>query len=90
MHLIERFSSASEATREVSKMLDNKVKIMGFGHRVYRTNDPRNAIVKRCSHKLAQLPDGKPTLYAISEAVEKVKIIFVIPAHAPPLAVFFF
>ncbi|MCB1135722.1 MAG: 2-methylcitrate synthase, partial [Chlamydiia bacterium] len=43
----------------------------GFGHRVYTTSDPRNAIIKEWSRKLSQkAKDG--VLYAISERIEKV------------------
>jgi hypothetical protein len=48
-------------------------KIMGFGHAVYRSSDPRNAIIKEYARKLAasaKLGDGY--LYAVSEGVEKV------------------
>ena len=45
---------------------------MGFGHRIYKNGDPRNAIIKRCSRELSLKPYGKPKLYAISERVEDI------------------
>ncbi|MGA8204315.1 MAG: citrate/2-methylcitrate synthase, partial [Woeseiaceae bacterium] len=45
--------------------------IMGFGHRVYTTSDPRNAINKRMSKRLAA-EAGDRVLFAVSEAIEKV------------------
>ena len=53
-------------------MLAKKELIMGFGHRVYKTRDPRNAIIKACSKRLSQQPGGKPNLYAVSERVEQL------------------
>jgi 2-methylcitrate synthase len=44
---------------------------MGFGHRVYTTSDPRNAVNKKMSKVLAD-EIGDEKVYAISEAVEKV------------------
>jgi 2-methylcitrate synthase len=71
MALIERFSSADEAAKEVKGMLGRKEKIMGFGHAVYRERDPRNAIIKAWSKKLAE-EAGDKILYPVSEAVEKL------------------
>ena len=44
---------------------------MGFGHRVYTTSDPRNAINKRMSKRLAD-EAGDTVLFPVSEAIEKV------------------
>ena len=71
MALIERFDTAEEAAAEVLKMLARKDKIMGFGHRVYTTSDPRNSVNKNMSRVLAE-EAGDMRLYDISEAVEKV------------------
>jgi 2-methylcitrate synthase len=71
MELIQKFSSPEEAVRGVQGMLARKELIMGFGHRVYTTSDPRNAVNKRMSKQLSdEVGDGK--LYAVSEAIEKV------------------
>ena len=71
MELIEKFASAEEATQGVLDMLARKDKIMGFGHAIYRTSDPRNVIIKGWSEKLAQ-DVGDSVLYPVSCAVEKV------------------
>jgi len=71
MELIQKFSTPEEATAGVLGMLERKELIMGFGHRVYTTSDPRNAVNKRMSKTLAE-EKGDLTLYDISEAVEKV------------------
>ena len=44
-------------------------KIMGFGHAVYRTFDPRNAVIKAWAAKLGA-DAGDRVLYPVSEAVE--------------------
>ena len=70
MELIEKFSSTEEAKLAVLKMLENKEKIMGFGHAVYSTEDPRNAIIKKWSEKLSK-DNGDETLYLVSAEIEK-------------------
>jgi 2-methylcitrate synthase len=71
MELIRRFSSPEEATEGVLAMLAAKEKIMGFGHRVYTTSDPRNSVNKKMSKVLSD-EAGDTHLYAVSEAIEKV------------------
>ena len=71
MALIEKFDSAEAATAGIHQMLANKDLIMGFGHRVYTTSDPRNSINKRMSKALAD-EAGDTVLYPVSEAIEKV------------------
>ncbi len=71
MELIEKFRTPEEATKGVRDMLARKEKIMGFGHRVYTTSDPRNAVNKKMSKVLAD-EVGDERLYAVSEAIEKV------------------
>jgi 2-methylcitrate synthase len=71
MELIQKFSSPQEATEGVLGMLERKELIMGFGHRVYTTSDPRNSVNKKMSKTLAE-EKGDLSLYEISEAVEKV------------------
>jgi len=71
MELVQKFSSPQEATQGVLDMLARKDKIMGFGHRVYTTSDPRNSVNKKMSKILAD-EVGDTLLYAVSEAVEKV------------------
>ena len=45
-------------------------KIMGFGHRVYRTDDPRATVLRRLSEQLGQ-ERGETTWYDISREVER-------------------
>lgn len=71
MELIRKFDTPEEATAGVLGMLERKELIMGFGHRVYTTSDPRNSVNKKMSKRLAE-ETGDMKLYEISGAVEKV------------------
>jgi 2-methylcitrate synthase len=70
MEMIQQFSSPSDAKEKMAGMLERKEKIMGFGHAIYRTSDPRNVIIKAWSEKLAQ-EHGDTSLYDISVACEE-------------------
>jgi len=72
MHLIEQFSSADEAEQALRKMLAQKQLIMGFGHRIYKKEDPRSPIIKEISRQLTLLPGGRPLLFSVSERIESV------------------
>jgi len=70
MEMIEKYSSREEAHQAVLEMLQKKEKIMGFGHAVYSTEDPRNKIIKSWAEKLSK-SDRDETLYQVSEEIEK-------------------
>ena len=71
MAMIEQYDSADQAVADVHRKLAVKELIMGFGHAVYKKRDPRNAIIKGWSKQLSEQVGGQ-TLYAVSEAVERV------------------
>ncbi|MDP4558376.1 2-methylcitrate synthase [Halomonas meridiana] len=71
MAMIENWASPEEAEREMLGMLERKEKIMGFGHAIYRESDPRNAIIKEWSKKLAD-DVGDTVLYPVSVRCEEV------------------
>lgn len=71
MAMIENWKTPDEAEQNILRMLENKDKIMGFGHAIYRESDPRNALIKRWSKELSEKV-GDTYLYAVSERVEAV------------------
>ncbi|WP_296185189.1 bifunctional 2-methylcitrate synthase/citrate synthase [Pseudomonas sp. UBA1879] len=70
MDMIEKFSSAEDAVQGTLGMLARKDKIMGFGHAIYKDNDPRNEVIKGWSKKLAD-EVGDTVLFPVSEAIDK-------------------
>lgn len=71
MDMISQWHNAAEAEREIMGMLARKEKIMGFGHAIYADSDPRNAIIKQWSEKLAKQV-GDTELYPVSVRCEEV------------------
>jgi len=71
MELIERFADPDQAEAGILKMLQEKQKIMGFGHRVYTVSDPRNEVIKCWAEKLSVLA-GDTVLYPVSERIADV------------------
>ena len=71
LKLILQFQSVNEAESGLLTMLSQKKLIMGFGHRVYKTGDPRSDIIKAESKKLAE-KTGDKVVYPVSEIIEAV------------------
>jgi 2-methylcitrate synthase len=69
--LISRFASAEEAEAELLRMLGRKEKVMGFGHRVYKTADPRSDLIKDWAGRLCATA-GKKVLFEVSERIDQV------------------
>ena len=71
MALLAKFKTVDEAEKAVMKMLANKEKIMGFGHRIYQEGDPRSPIIQGWAKRLA-VEVGKTTLYEIAERIAEI------------------
>ncbi|MBU2705035.1 2-methylcitrate synthase [Zooshikella marina] len=71
MAMISQWRTPEEAEKGILEKLAKKEKIMGFGHAVYRESDPRNAIVKAWSKRLAEEHDDR-VLYPVSVRCEEV------------------
>jgi citrate synthase len=73
MKMLEEIGSPESADAYVKDRLARKEKIMGFGHAVYKTMDPRARILKRLSRETGERHDDL-RWYEISEAVERVAL----------------
>lgn len=66
--LLDIEESGANPVDYVEERLANKEKIMGFGHRVYKTMDPRARILRKMSKKLSE-ETGHEELYNWSVAI---------------------
>ena len=71
--LIQSFQDPDQGEIGIMKMLAHKELIMGFGHRVYVSGDPRSLIIKEWAKKLAE-KRGDTTLFDIAERIESVML----------------
>jgi citrate synthase len=73
MHMAKEVGDASNAAEYVKKKRANKEAVMGFGHRVYRAEDPRARHMRAGVEKLSR-EMGQPEWYRILDAlVEAMK-----------------
>lgn len=61
--------AGADPVEYVGKMLAARQKISGFGHRVYKTEDPRATHLRRMSEQLGR-DSGNPKWYEMSRAIE--------------------
>jgi citrate synthase len=71
MEMILQIGKVDMVQDYIAGMLENKQKIMGFGHRVYRTEDPRARHLRTYSEMLCELR-GYKELYDISHKIEAI------------------
>jgi len=70
MKMLLEAGSADKALDMVKNRLANKIKIPGFGHRVYHTTDPRATHLKALSEEIGQRT-GHVDLYLTSKQIEQ-------------------
>ncbi|RNL77311.1 citrate synthase 2 [Nocardioides marmorisolisilvae] len=68
LSMIEDVEQAGDATAYVKKLLDDGERLMGFGHRVYRAEDPRARVLRRTAREL------NAPRYEVAEALEKAAL----------------
>ena len=68
--MLLQVGDADKAVERVHEMLAKKAKIPGFGHRVYRTEDPRATHLRAFSESLGK-STGQENLYLMSTRVEE-------------------
>jgi citrate synthase len=66
MELLLKCGDANAAEQKIRSMLANKEKVPGFGHRVYRTFDPRAHFLRKMSRELGEAA-GNTKWYEMSE-----------------------
>ncbi len=71
MEMLKEIGSPDKAEKYVMERLAKKERIMGFGHRVYKTMDPRAEELSRVVKDLGEAA-GDTTWYDISQVIERV------------------
>ncbi len=70
IRMLLEVGSSEKAVERVHEMFAKKIKIPGFGHRVYRTDDPRATHLRVMSEELGK-STGQEDLYLMSKRVEE-------------------
>ena len=68
LDMIEEVERRGDATTYVKELLDKGERLMGFGHRVYRAEDPRARVLRRTAREL------NAPRYEVAEALEQAAL----------------
>ena len=77
LEMLERIRSSGGDVAEFVKKVKNRedgVKLMGFGHRVYKNYDPRARIVKEQADKILAKLGGDDELLDIAKSLEEIAL----------------
>jgi 2-methylcitrate synthase len=67
----KRYENPDAAEIDIRQRVDNKEVIIGFGHPVYTTGDPRNKVIKEVARNLAAAA-GDLKMFDIAERLESI------------------
>src|SRR6476620_1361899 len=68
LKMLDEVAELGDARRYVKRLMDSKQRLMGFGHRVYRAEDPRARVLRRTAKEL-----GAPRV-EVAEALERAAL----------------
>jgi citrate synthase len=68
LHMLEGVERTGDATTYVKGLLDRGERLMGFGHRVYRAEDPRARVLRRTAQQLGS------ERYEVAAALEEAAL----------------
>lgn len=71
MRLLESIGKVDRVEGAINAMLADKKKVPGFGHRVYRTEDPRARYLREMAKRLGERA-GDPLWYQLTRKVDEV------------------
>ena len=68
LKMLDEVEQAGDADKWVKEALDQGERLMGFGHRVYRAEDPRARVLRRTAREL------NAPRYEVAEALEQAAL----------------
>lgn len=72
LRLYQQIGKPDRAEQEIQRLLAEKFKIPGFGHRVYHVKDPRSMVIQRLADEVIEPGSEEADLYQIALTVEQV------------------
>jgi citrate synthase len=76
IHMLNEIGDAKDISRYVdrAKDRDDPFRLMGFGHRVYKSYDPRAQIIRKACHDLLDDLGGETPLFEIAMKLEEIAL----------------
>jgi 2-methylcitrate synthase len=71
LEIQSRYATPDEAEADIRRRVEAKEVVIGFGHPVYTTGDPRNVVIKEVARSLSE-SSRQMTLFRVAERIESV------------------
>ena len=69
--VLSRYNNPDDAERDIVRRVQAREIVIGFGHPVYTTGDPRNKVIKEVARRLSKTA-GDMQLFDIADRLEQV------------------
>jgi citrate synthase len=73
LRMLQEIGSVANIPAYIKRVKAGEVRLMGFGHRVYKNFDPRGTVIKRLAHQVFEVT-GKNPLIDIALEVERIAL----------------
>ncbi len=73
LRMLNEIGSKDKVPEYIKKVKSGEVRLMGFGHRVYKSYDPRAKIIKETAHEVFEVT-GKNPLIDIAVELERIAL----------------
>ncbi|KAJ1562634.1 hypothetical protein HK096_006583, partial [Nowakowskiella sp. JEL0078] len=73
LRMLETIGTVDKIPQFIQDVKDKKKKLMGFGHRVYKTYDPRATIIRRVAYQVFEVV-GREPLIDVAIELEKIAL----------------
>ena len=77
LEMLQFIRDSGMTTKEFVRKVKDKesdIKLMGFGHRIYKNYDPRAAIIKKHADRIMELHTGREDLLEIAKELEETAL----------------
>jgi citrate synthase len=77
LDMLEEIAASDDGPRKFMDRVKNKeegVRLMGFGHRVYKNYDPRAAIIKQTAHDIIDKLGGNDEMLDLAMSLEEIAL----------------
>ena len=73
LHMLQEIGHISRVPAYIKKVKQGDIRLMGFGHRVYKNYDPRAKILKEMTHRVLGVTE-KNTLLDVAVELERIAL----------------
>ncbi len=77
LEMLEEILASDDGAKAYMERVKNKeqgVRLMGFGHRVYKNYDPRAAIIKKTAHEILERTGGNDEMLELALKLEEIAL----------------